>query len=197
MIQKSEFIAEAFRVDSLEDIAQHLNSTRKKFYDATHHCYAYRLGSNAEIQKMSDDGEPAKTAGAPILDVLAKKELTNILVIVTRYFGGTLLGAGGLVRAYSNATSQVLQNVALYQDEPQAHFSLSISYSAYQTIQNMMPYIKVKKASFMSEVTLEAYCDVNLFNQIEKDAYTYKIGEINIHKIGVFPIEVLIDTSTE
>ena len=193
VIQKSKFIAEAYRVNSVEEIEEILTSIRKKYYDATHHCYAYRLNDDASIQKMSDDGEPAKTAGAPMLDVLVKQGITNILVVVTRYFGGTLLGAGGLVRAYSSATSEVLKLASFYEVENQMRFRLSLSYSSYQTLLKMMPYIQIEKASFMSDVTLEAHCKVELYDKITKDAYTYKMKDISLQKIGIFPIEILLD----
>ncbi|MDE6655731.1 MAG: YigZ family protein, partial [Anaeroplasmataceae bacterium] len=125
VIQKSKFIAEAYRVNSLEEIEEILASIRKKYYDATHHCFAYRLQNN--IQKMSDDGEPAKTAGAPILDVILKQDITNILIVVTRYFGGILLGAGGLVRAYSSAASAVLEQASFYQLSEQNKFQITCS----------------------------------------------------------------------
>ena len=195
IINKSKFIAQAFRVDSLEEIEDILSRIRKKYYDATHNCYAYRLGEN--IQKMSDDGEPAKTAGAPMLDVLLKQDVTNILVIVTRYFGGTLLGAGGLVRAYSSSTSEVLKGVTFYTLKPQKKFILTISYSSYQTLTKMFPYIKIEKTSFMSEVTIEGYCDIELYDNIIKDAYTYKIGDLNITPLEVSTIEIPIDTLNE
>ena len=188
IINKSKFIAQAFRVDSVEEIEEILARTRKKYYDATHNCYAYRLGDS--IQKMSDDGEPAKTAGAPMLDVLLKQDVTNILVIVTRYFGGTLLGAGGLVRAYSSATSEVLKNVDFYIPKLQKKFILTISYSSYQTLTKMLPYIKIEKTSFMSEVTIEGYCDIELYDNITKDAYTYKIGDLNITPLDISTIEI-------
>lgn len=194
VIQKSKFIAEAYRVNTVEEIEEILSQVRKKYYDATHHCYAYRLNDDASIQKMSDDGEPAKTAGAPMLDVLVKQGITNILVVVTRYFGGTLLGAGGLVRAYSSATSEVLKLAKFYEIENQMRFRLSLSYSSYQTLLKMMPYIQIEKASFMSDVTLEAHCKVDLYEKISKDAYTYKMKDISLQEIGVFPIEILIDT---
>ena len=193
VIQKSKFIAEAYRVNSVEEIEEILTSIRKKYYDATHHCYAYRLNDDASIQKMSDDGEPAKTAGAPMLDVLVKQGITNILVVVTRYFGGTLLGAGGLVWAYSSATSEVLKLASFYEVENQMRFRLSLSYSSYQTLLKMMPYIQIEKASFMSDVTLEAHCKVELYDKIAKDAYTYKMKDISLQEIGIFPIEILLD----
>lgn len=197
IIQKSRFIAEAYRVNSVSEVEEILQNTRKKYYDATHHCYAYRLNDDASIQKMSDDGEPAKTAGAPMLDVLVKQNITNILVIVTRYFGGTLLGAGGLVRAYSSATSEVLKLAEFYEVQEQVRFRLTVSYSSYQTLIKMMTYIQIENASFMSDVTLEAHCKIELYDNILKDAYTYKMGEIGLQKIGIFPIEIPFHTLNE
>lgn len=195
IIQKSRFIAEAYRVNSLEEIDEILGLIRKKYYDATHHCFAYRLDSS--IQKMSDDGEPAKTAGAPILDVILKQDLTNILIVVTRYFGGILLGAGGLVRAYSGAASSVLENAIKYKLEEQNKFLITCSYSSYQTILKMMKYIHIEKTSFLTEVTLEGYCKKNMFLKLKEDCYTYKIGDTQIKDLGVFPIEVPSDTLDE
>jgi uncharacterized YigZ family protein len=102
-VQGSRFIADIFPAQSKEEIETHLNHIRKEFYDATHHCYAFRLGINAEIIRAADDGEPAGTAGKPILMVLEGAELMNVLCVVTRYFGGTKLGTGGLSRAYAEA----------------------------------------------------------------------------------------------
>ena len=195
IILKSRFIAEAFRVDTVEDVAFFLAQTKKKYYDANHHCYAYRLKEDATIQKMSDDKEPAKTAGMPILDVLTNQELTNILVIVTRYFGGTLLGTGGLVRAYTQATQEVLKKVRFYELQKQMTFKLSLSYKAYPTLLKKMTYIHIKKASFSTEVVLEAYCHPDLFANIEKDAYTYQLGSLSISDAQISTAEIEIDTS--
>ena len=188
VIQKSRFIAEAYRVDTVEEIEEILSTIRKKYYDATHHCFAYRLKDN--IQKMSDDGEPAKTAGAPILDVILKRDITNILIVVTRYFGGMLLGAGGLVRAYSGAASAVLEQAPLYKLSEQNKFQLTCSYSTYQTILKTMKYIKIENSSFLTEVTILGYCKKELFSKLKEDCYTYKIGDTQIMDLGVFPIEV-------
>lgn len=195
IIQKSKFIAEAYRVDTLEEIEQILSAIRKKYYDATHHCFAYRL--NDTIQKMSDDGEPAKTAGAPILDVILKRNLTNILIVVTRYFGGILLGAGGLVRAYSGAASSVIEQATIFKLSYQKKFQLTCSYSSYQTILKTMKYIKIENTSFLTEVTILGYCKKELFSKLKEDCYTYKIGEAPIIDLGVFPIEVPLDTLDE
>ena len=103
--KKSIFIANIFYVENIEEVERQMKGIKKKYFDARHHCYAYRIIEQAGIkEKQSDDGEPSGTAGAPILNILQKNELINVVVIGTRYFGGTLLGTGGLVRAYSDAT---------------------------------------------------------------------------------------------
>ena len=107
IIDKSKFITTLYPVESVEEIECVLTATRKKYYDATHNCYAY-IFDNGRIQKCSDDGEPGGTAGYPILNVLKKKNLTNVLVAVVRYFGGIKLGAGGLTRAYTKSAAGVL-----------------------------------------------------------------------------------------
>ena len=100
--KKSRFIANLFYVESTQEAENIIKDIRKKYYDAKHNCIAYRIIDNGRIvEKASDDGEPSGTAGAPMLNILQKNNLANVLIIVTRYFGGILLGTGGLVRAYS------------------------------------------------------------------------------------------------
>lgn len=119
--KKSRFIGQVFPVTTEEEAVSLIEQTRKKYWDARHNCYAYILGEYGEITRCTDDGEPAGTAGRPILEVLQGEGIHDVLLIVTRYFGGTLLGTGGLVRAYSQAAkaglavSQVLQKVRGYQ----------------------------------------------------------------------------------
>lgn len=105
ILKKSKFITKLYRADSIEEINNILNNIKSEYQDATHICYGYILN---EIEKCSDDGEPSKTAGIPILNVLKKNNLTNVLAIVIRYFGGIKLGAGGLLRAYSNSVIEAL-----------------------------------------------------------------------------------------
>ena len=102
--KKSRFIAHTLPVTSEEEAVAFLNKIKKEYWDARHNCHAYTIGKNNECTRCSDDGEPGGTAGKPMLDVLLGEEIRNIVVVVTRYFGGTLLGTGGLVRAYSSST---------------------------------------------------------------------------------------------
>jgi uncharacterized YigZ family protein len=108
--KKSRFIATVFPVETENMALDYIEKTKKNYWDASHNCFAYLIGMKDEVQRCSDDGEPSKTAGKPILDVLIGEELHNVLVIVTRYFGGTLLGTGGLVRAYQGAAKEGLKN---------------------------------------------------------------------------------------
>ena len=117
--KKSKFIANIFYVSTTQEAEEKLEQIRKKYYDARHNCYAYRVIEDGNIiDRSSDDGEPSGTAGAPMLNILKKENLCNVLVIVTRYFGGILLGTGGLVRAYSQSTQDVIEksNIILKQE---------------------------------------------------------------------------------
>lgn len=193
VINKSEFICRLFRVDTIEEVESILERIRKKHYDATHNCYAYILGDNQEIQKCSDDGEPSKTAGAPMMDALKKNNMTNVLAIVTRYFGGVLLGAGGLVRAYSSSVSECLKKCKFYEVEMQRRFILTTSYSGYNTILKAFNYINIEETSFTQDVIINASCDVLKYETLQEDLYKYKIEASSLTDLGVFPIEVPLD----
>ena len=111
--KKSRFIAKVYKTDNESEAGSYIEEARKKYWDARHNCYAYVIGNNNEITRCSDDGEPSGTAGKPILEVITRMGVHNCLIIVTRYFGGTLLGTGGLVRAYTDASVAALNNSRL------------------------------------------------------------------------------------
>jgi len=108
--KKSRFIANVYNIDDEQQVSSYINANKKQYWDARHNCYAFVLGDNNQVQRCSDDGEPTGTAGKPILEVLLGSEIHNCLIIITRYFGGTLLGTGGLVRAYGQAAKIGLEN---------------------------------------------------------------------------------------
>lgn len=111
--KKSRFIATVIPAEDEETALAFIESMKKKYWNASHNCYAYVIGERSELQRCSDDGEPGGTAGRPMLDVLLGEEIHNVAVVVTRYFGGTLLGTGGLVRAYSQAAKAGLESAAV------------------------------------------------------------------------------------
>lgn len=127
--KKSKFIADLIYVSSEEMAEQEIQKIRKQYYDARHHCYAYRIQKDREfILKSSDDGEPSGTAGAPMLNLLVQNNLANVLVVVTRYFGGILLGTGGLVRAYTSATQKAIEEAELVTEEPGVVVQIEVNY---------------------------------------------------------------------
>ncbi len=192
IISKSEFITRLFRVNNIDEVNKNLAETRKKHYDASHNCYAYILGDNAEIEKCSDDGEPLKTAGAPMLDALKKNNVTNILAITTRYFGGILLGAGGLVRAYSKSVSEALKLAKFYEVKEQIKFTMNTTYSGYNSLIKNINYVNILNTFFNTDVLIEAACDKELFNNLKDDLYKYKIDAITLNEKGTINIEIPI-----
>ena len=145
--KKSRFIANVSYVTNVDDAEARLSEIRKKYYDAKHNCFAYIIGKTGDIMKSSDDGEPQGTAGHPMLDILKGEELTNCIVIVTRYFGGTLLGTGGLVRAYSDAVKEALKNASLSYLYEGYIVNFDIDYDEYGKIENITSGINGKYAN--------------------------------------------------
>lgn len=136
--KKSRFIAHVFPIATEEDALEHIEELKKQYWDARHNCYAYVLGEKQQLQRFSDDGEPSGTAGKPILEVLLGEDIHNTLVVVTRYFGGTLLGTGGLVRAYSAATKSGLENSVITERRKGRKIQLKTDYNGLGKIQYVM-----------------------------------------------------------
>lgn len=136
--KKSRFIATVFPIETAEQALEYIEQTKKKYWDARHNCYAYVLGDHYETQRMSDDGEPGGTAGKPMLDVLMGEELHNVLVVVTRYFGGTLLETGGLVRAYQGATKEGLSHSTIITKHYGCFLNITTDYNGLGKIQYIL-----------------------------------------------------------
>lgn len=134
----SKFIAHAFPIHSEEEIKSALEELRKKYYDARHHCYAYVLGQDYGQFRANDDGEPNHSAGDPILGQIRSKELTNTLVVVVRYFGGTKLGVGGLINAYKTAADEALQANTIKTVEITNSYSLTFDYESTNEVMRIV-----------------------------------------------------------
>ncbi len=152
-VNKSKFTAHVAHVDDEEAARDFVQTIRKKYFDATHNCSAWILGERGDKQKSNDDGEPGGTAGNPILETIKKNELTNCAVVVTRYFGGIKLGAGGLIRAYSHTAALGLNAARIVQMTAFRKISLTLEYNFLATVEN---YLRNKKIS----VTGTDYADV-------------------------------------
>lgn len=131
--KKSKFIANLIKVESIEEAEKIIKQVKKKYYDARHNCIAYRIveGNNI-VEKSSDDGEPSGTAGAPMLNILQKNGLANVMIIVTRYFGGVLLGTGGLVRAYSDSLLKAIKSATKIQKVVGEELVVFLDYSEFE-----------------------------------------------------------------
>lgn len=141
--KKSRFIATVLPVDREEEALEFIEKMKKKYWNATHNCYAYVIGERHEIQRFSDDGEPGGTAGRPMLDVLLGEDIHNVAVVVTRYFGGTLLGTGGLVRAYSSAAKAGLASSVIITKIPGFKLRISTDYTGLGKIQYILGERKI------------------------------------------------------
>jgi len=138
IINRSRFIGQAFHVDSETAAEEAIAKVRQTWPDASHHCYAYIIGEDGQVQRFSDDGEPGGTAGMPIMQVIMQQGLKNTLVVVTRYFGGIKLGAGGLVRAYSKTAAEVLEKAGKAVMTVSTSGMLSIPYSMLGTVEHFL-----------------------------------------------------------
>jgi len=161
-IKKSKFICHLFRIDNEEQAREYINQIKKEHYKANHNCSAYLLGENFEIQRSSDDGEPSGTAGVPILEVLKKNELQNTLAVVTRYFGGIKLGAGGLIRAYSTSVSKALDKIGIVEGKLQQILAITISYPQLGKLQNYLEneQITIQEINYLENITVKVAIDI-------------------------------------
>lgn len=149
----SKFLAFTYPVQSIDDFKKHLEAVKKEHPKATHHCFAYRIGLDNNTFRVSDDGEPSGTAGKPILGQIDSKKLTNILVVVVRYFGGTLLGVPGLINAYRSAASMALQVTPVVQKSVEVPYTLQFDYTQ---INEVMTIVKQLNCSVQQQ-------EMNLF----------------------------------
>lgn len=153
--KKSKFIATVYPVQTVEEADLYMQQLRKKYYDATHNCFAYQIGEHNEFQRSSDDGEPQGTAGKPILEVLKGEQIKNTLICVTRYFGGTLLGTGGLVRAYGKAAKEGLLAAGIIEKKHIRLFTLKMPYTLSGKVQYLLGekgYV-VRESIYLEDVT--------------------------------------------
>ena len=162
-IKKSKFICHLFRIENEEQAKEYIAKIKKEHYKANHNCSAYMLGENFEIQRSSDDGEPSGTAGVPMLEVLKKNQLQNTLAIVTRYFGGIKLGAGGLIRAYSTSVSEALKEIGNVQGKLQQILDIIIDYPQLGKLQNYLEneQIAIQEIDYLEQITVKVAIDIN------------------------------------
>ncbi|HHX62638.1 MAG TPA: YigZ family protein [Epulopiscium sp.] len=182
--KKSRFIATVMPVKSQEEVDDFLNELRKEHWNASHNCYAYQIGERDEIQRFSDDGEPQGTAGKPILEVLKGEELKDTVIVVTRYFGGTLLGTGGLVRAYGKSAKEGVLAAEIIQCILMRRYSVTIPYTLVGKIQYLLAesgYI-TEDEIYTDEVVLHVLVEEDECDNFEKKIIEHTSAEAAIQK---------------
>lgn len=184
LIKGSKFIASAIPVNSEEEAKTFLEKIKKEFYDATHNPYAYVI-SEGEVSRSSDDREPSGTAGKQILSVIRSQNLKNIIVVVTRYFGGVKLGTGGLSKAYYESTLKVLKNCILIKKENREKLTLFFPKEYFDQVQRVLnrEKVKAKKLAFGDKVRMEIDFNKGVFSRLQDELKNNTRGEIEFEKV--------------
>ena len=177
--KKSKFIANLFHVERVEEAENRIKDVKKKYHDARHNCIAYRVVENGQIiEKSSDDGEPSGTAGGPMLNILQKNNLCNLVIVVTRYFGGILLGTGGLVRAYSEATQQAIEKSTKVIKVIGREMIIELDYSNLEKFKYYCKNnnINIKKIDYMGNIILKIEMEESVKEKIIDDIKNKKLN---------------------
>lgn len=184
IINKSRFIGYASPAETEEEALAFLQSIRQKHKDATHNCYAYIIGLNAGIMRYSDDGEPGGTAGMPIMEVLKAQGVVNVCVVATRYFGGVLLGAGGLVRAYTQVSVVALKAAEVVTMEPSVRYLCEVAYPLWDRVHHAL---KAQPVQLLSSEFTTAVTFTLLMRQTDADAVLAKLTRLTDGRIEMLP----------
>lgn len=184
--KKSRFIANVYNIDKEEQVSSYINVIKKKYWDARHNCFAFVLGDNNQIQRCSDDGEPTGTAGKPILDVILRSEIHNCLIIVTRYFGGTLLGTGGLVRAYAQASKIALANSTILEKKFGNILKIVTDYNGLGKVRYIAGQMNldILEIEYSDIVSITLVISVHIIDKFEKKITESLAGKVVLEYAG-------------
>ena len=183
VVKKSKFMCNLIKVESQEEAEEHIKKIKKKYYDARHNCVAYRVIEDEQVvEKSSDDGEPSGTAGGPMLNILQKNNLGNILVMVTRYFGGILLGTGGLVRAYSDATLDAIDTAEKVEICVGIEAEIELDYNNLESFKYYCKKnnISIKDYDYSEKIICKIQLEEGNKERLEDDFKTKKVNLINL-----------------
>ena len=194
-IKKSRFICHAKRVYSEEEARDFITAIKKEHYKATHNCSAFIIGERSEIKRTSDDGEPSGTAGIPMLGVLENHNLTNVCMVVTRYFGGIKLGAGGLIRAYASSVALAVKEIGIIEIKEQAGIAIQMSYAQYQEYSNFLKEHDLMEldTNFTDQVDTMIYVDKEEKETIKAALVEFFNGKITLTDQGLREVEVPVN----
>lgn len=196
-IKKSRFICHIKRVTTEDEARNFIQAVKKEHYKATHNCSAFILGERSEMKRSSDDGEPSGTAGVPMLGVLENHQLTNVCAVVTRYFGGIKLGAGGLIRAYAGSVALAIKEIGSVHIKEQLGLRLTLSYSQYQELPNFLKakQLQEQDTAFTDQVQTTLFVDKDDKESVIESLIELFNGKIDIVEQGLRKVEVPISLS--
>ncbi|BAM23045.1 YigZ family protein [Streptococcus intermedius] len=196
-IKKSRFICHIKRVTTEDEARNFIQAVKKEHYKATHNCSAFILGERSEMKRSSDDGEPSGTAGVPMLGVLENQQLTNVCAVVTRYFGGIKLGAGGLIRAYSSNVALAIKEIGIVHIKEQLGLRIALSYSQYQELPNFLKanHLQEQDTSFTEQVQTTIFVDKNDKDSMIEGLIELFNGKVDITDQGLRKVEVPVPSS--
>ena len=194
-IKKSRFICHAKRVYSEDEARDFITAIKKEHYKATHNCSAFIIGERSEIKRTSDDGEPSGTAGVPMLGVLENHNLTNVCVVVTRYFGGIKLGAGGLIRAYAGSVALAVKEIGIIEIKEQAGIAIQMSYAQYQEYGNFLKEHNLMEleTNFTDQIDTIIYVDKEEKENIKSALVEFFNGKVTLTDQGLREVEVPVN----
>ena len=194
-IKKSRFICHIKRVTTEDEARNFIQAVKKEHYKATHNCSAFILGERSEMKRSSDDGEPSGTAGVPMLGVLENQQLTNVCAVVTRYFGGIKLGAGGLIRAYAGSVALAITEIGIVHIKEQLGLRLTLSYSQYQELPNFLKanHLQEQDTSFTEQVQTTIFVDKDDKEGIKAALIEFFNGKVTLTDQGLREVEVPVD----
>lgn len=194
-IKKSRFICHVKQVETEEEARDFINSIKKEHYKATHNCSAFIIGERSEIKRTSDDGEPSGTAGVPMLGVLENHNLTNICVVVTRYFGGIKLGAGGLIRAYAGSVALAVKEIGIIEIKEQAGIQIQMTYAQYQEYGNFLKehHLMELETNFTDQVETMIFVDKENKEHIKSELIEFYNGKVTLVDKGLREVEVPVN----
>lgn len=196
-IKKSRFICQLKRISSEEEGRDFIAQIKKEHYKATHSCSAMIIGEDGQLKRSNDDGEPSGTAGVPMLTVLEKQGITNVVAVVTRYFGGVKLGAGGLIRAYAGSVANGLREIGIVEVKELQGLKIELTYPQYQNFSNFLQSEGLQEfdPDFSVNVTTQIYLDDEKVSEVSNKLIEFYHGKVVIEKGDKKLVELPVPTN--
>lgn len=180
----SKFLSFLYPVTSVEEVKEYLTQLKKKYYDATHHCYAYIIGYDKETFRMNDDGEPSSTAGKPIYGQLQSNDLTNVLLVVVRYFGGTKLGVSGLIKAYKESSAECIALAEIVEKQVKHKYNIYFAYEDMNVVMNILKQNNAEQKNQIFDLNCQIEVLIDKRNSSKFESSIPPISTIRIEFVG-------------